>query len=70
MIKLKEIRKQKQFNQEQLAKILNISREQISRLENGQSLANEEQIIKLCNALNCSADYLLGLIDIEDKKNE
>ena len=69
MIKLKEIRKQKQFNQEQLAKILNISREQISRLENGQSLANEEQIIKLCNALNCSADYLLGLIDIEDKKN-
>lgn len=65
MINLKEIRKRKNFNQEQIAKILNISREQISRIENGQSLANEEQIIKLCNALNCSADYLLGLIDVK-----
>ena len=70
MIKLKEIRKEKHFNQEQLSKILNVSKAQICRLETGQSLANEEQIIKLCNALNCSADYLLGLIDIEDKKNE
>ena len=68
MIKLKEIRKQKQFSQEQLAKILEVSKAQVSRIEKGQSLANEEQIIKLCNALNCSADYLLGLIDVEGEK--
>jgi len=70
MINLKEIRKRKNLKQEQIAKILNISRAQISRIENGESLANEEQIIKLCNALNCSADYLLGLRDIKDKINE
>lgn len=62
-MKLKEIRKQKQFTQEQIAKILNVTREQISKLETGVSLANEKQIILLCKALNCTADYLLGLID-------
>ena len=70
MIKLKEIRKQKQFTQEQIAEILNVNRVQIHKLESGKSLANSEQIIKLCNALNCSADYLLGLIDIDESKNE
>lgn len=70
MIKLKEIRKQKQFTQEQIAEILNISRVQAGRIEKGESLANTDQIIKLCNALNCSADYLLGLIDIDESENE
>lgn len=70
MIKLKEIRKQKQFTQEQIAQILNVNRVQIHKLESGKSLANSEQIIKLCNALNCSADYLLGLIDIDESENE
>ena len=70
MINLKKIRKEKQFTQEQIAEILKIDRSQVSNLESGKSLANSEQIVKLCNALNCSADYLLGLIDIDESENE
>ena len=67
MIKLKEIRKQKQFTQEQLADLLKVSQAQISRIEKGENVINNEQIIKLCRALNCSADHLLGLIDINEE---
>jgi len=70
MIKLKEIRKQKQFTQEQVAKILNVNKSQICNYEKEKNFLNSQQIIKLCNALNCSADQLLGLIDIKNKKNE
>lgn len=70
MINLKKIRKEKQFTQEQLADLLEVTQKQVSRLEREENPLNSKQIIKLCNALNCSADYLLGLIDIEDEKNE
>ena len=70
MIKLKEIRKQKQFTQEQIAKILNVNKSQICNYEKEKNFLNSQQIIKLCNALNCSADQLLGLINIDNKKNE
>lgn len=68
MINLKKIRKEKQFTQEQIGKMLNISKVHVSYFEKGRSQPNAEQIIKLCKALNCSADYLLGLID-EEKEN-
>lgn len=63
MIKLKELRKQFKFTQEHVSKILNIDKSQISNIERGKSLANEEQIRKICKAMNSTSDYLLGLID-------
>lgn len=68
MINLKKIRKEKQFTQEQLGKMLDITKSQFSNLEKEKSQLNADQIIKLCKALNCSADYLLGLID--EEKND
>lgn len=62
-MKLKEIRKQKQYTQEQVAKILNVERSYYSRIENEKTIITGEQIIALCKAMNISADYLLGLID-------
>ncbi len=74
MIRLKQIRKERKFTQEQLAKYLGVDRSQIGKYEHGRTLANSEQIIAICKALNCSADYLLGLIDEEkedlEKKNQ
>lgn len=60
---LKQIRQKKQYTQKQLAKILEINISQISRAEKGEQKLNSDQIIKLCKAMNISADYLLGLID-------
>ena len=70
MINLKKIRKEKQFTQEQIAQILNVNKSQVCNYEKEKNYLNSEQIIKLCNALNCSADYLLGLIDIDESEEE
>ncbi len=64
-MRLKEIRKQKHFTQEQLAKHLRLDRSQIGKYEHGVTSPNVDQIVAICKALNCSADYLLGLIDEE-----
>lgn len=72
MINLKKIRKEKQFTQQQIAELLEVSQKHVSRLEREINPLNTNQIKKLCDALNCSADYLLGLIDLEkeDKAND
>lgn len=70
MINLKKIRKEKQYTQKQLAEILNVQPKQISRLEREENPLNSKQIIKLCEALNCTADYLLGLVDINEKEEK
>lgn len=64
--RLKEIREQRNLSQNELAKQSNISQAQISRYEKTQQMT-EESIVKVCKALEISADYLLGLIDAEEK---
>lgn len=64
--RLKEIREQKKLSQNELSKRSNISQAQISRYEKSQQMT-EESIVKVCKALEISADYLLGLIETEEK---
>lgn len=61
MIKLKEIRKESKMNQMELAKLINVERSMISKLETGASDINGKLIIKICEIFKCSADELLGL---------
>lgn len=61
MNNLKKIRKEKQFTQQKIADLLNVTQKQVSRLEREINPLNSKQIIKLCEVLNCSADYLLGI---------
>ncbi len=70
MIKLKEARKNKGISQTQLAKLLNVSQGQISMYENGVNYLNSEQIKEIVKVLECSADYLLGLIENETQKEQ
>lgn len=70
MINLRKIRKEKRFTQQQLADLLNVQQKQVSRLEREINPLNSKQIIKLCEALNCTADYLLGLVDINEKEEK
>jgi len=67
--KLQEIREKRKMSQSQLARITKISQQQISRYEKDQQLS-EESIRKFCEALECNADYLLGLIDYEEKSSD
>ena len=63
--RLKEIRIELSLKQKELGKKIGVSDACINRWENGVRTPNAENIISLCKALNCSADYLLGLNDCE-----
>lgn len=70
MSNLRKIRKNLNISMEKIAKILNLTYQQIQRYETGASKLNEDQIRILCSYLRCSSDYLLGIIDIEKKPYE
>ena len=62
---LKKIRKNNNLSQEQLAEILGISRQAISKWESGSAYPEMEKIIQLCEKFNVNIDDLLHK-DIEE----
>lgn len=63
-MELKKQIQKKKVSQRQLAKEIGISERQMSRYATGEQKATEDIIIRLCDALGCTADELLG----RDKK--
>lgn len=59
--KIKKIRYKYNINQEELAKMLDINRNYLSRIETNKSLPTAEVLIKLSLSFNISVDKLLGI---------
>ena len=59
--RIKEIRLAFGWNQVQLAKKLNITKQTVSNWENDNIQPSVEMLIKLTTVFKASADYLLGL---------
>jgi len=59
--RLSKIREREGFSQEALAEKLGCSVITISRWENGQSNMKAADTYNICEALNISSDYLLGV---------
>lgn len=57
--KLLELRKSKQLSQEEVADILNVTRQTISKWETDQSTPDFDKIVPLCELYNITADELL-----------
>jgi transcriptional regulator with XRE-family HTH domain len=57
--KLRTARRQKGFSQEQLAELLNISRQAVSKWEMDDGYPETEKLIQLAETLGVSLDYLL-----------
>ncbi len=57
--KLCKLRKEKNLTQEQLADILKVSRQSVSKWESGAAYPETEKLICLANLFECSTDYLL-----------
>ncbi|EOU1883518.1 helix-turn-helix transcriptional regulator [Clostridium perfringens] len=66
--KLKELRKEKNISQEQLAKELNISRQAISKWESGKAYPDIENLILLRKIFGVSLDELI--MEEEEKIEE
>lgn len=57
--KLAKLRKDNNYTQEQLAEILGVSRQSISKWESDVAYPETDKLIKLGELYNCSMDYLL-----------
>ena len=58
-IRISTVRKSLKMTQEELAEKMDVSVQMISNLELGKKAVRPENIVKLCNVLNISADYML-----------
>ena len=67
MIRLKDMREDRNLNQADIAKILNTTQEQISKWERGVQLMGIDKYMILAKHYNVSIDYLCGLIDTPKK---
>ncbi len=65
--KLSKLRKENNYTQEQLAEILEVSRQSVSKWESDIAYPETEKLIRLGKLFGCSMDYLL--CDEIDQKN-
>ena len=61
--RLKEIRKENNISQIELAELCNVQQSCVSKWERGLTLPDAEMIVVLSKVLHVSADYLLGIVD-------
>ncbi|MCI9112404.1 MAG: helix-turn-helix transcriptional regulator [Eubacterium sp.] len=58
--RLKDLREDRDLHQADIAAVLDTTQQQYSLYETGKRKMDVEQIIKICEFYNISADYLLG----------
>ena len=58
--KLIQLRKERNWSQEDLAEKLNVSRQAISRWENGTAYPDAQNILQISKSFNITTDYLLN----------
>jgi transcriptional regulator with XRE-family HTH domain len=68
--RIKNLRKEKNLNQEELGKILGISRRSISAIENGETDLSTQQIKAISELFNVTTDYLLNGTEIKNTISE
>lgn len=68
--KLSKLRKENNYTQEQLADILGVSRQAISKWESDISYPETDKLIRMSELFDCSLDYLLKDAEETDSKNQ
>lgn len=58
--RLKQLRKENKLKQEDLGNLINVTKTQISDIENGKKSTSIENLVVLAEYFNVSIDYLLG----------
>ena len=67
---LKSIRKERHISQEELAEIMGVSRQAVSKWEQGSGYPEMEKLLLLSKELNVSLDYLmLGEVELAERNN-
>ena len=61
--RLKNLREDKDLTQSEIGKLLNKSQQGYNHIEAGRAELKIDDLIKLCQFYNLSADYIIGLIN-------
>jgi len=61
--RIREIREERNLTQVEIGKILNKSQQGYNHIEAGRAELKIEDLARLCQYYDVSADYLIGLID-------
>lgn len=59
--RIRDLREDNDYKQSDIAKIINTTQQQYSKIENGLSEPTAEKLIKLALFYKVSIDYILGL---------
>ena len=62
--RLKNTREDNDLTQAQVGQVINKSQQGYNHIETGRAELKIDDLIKLCEFYNLSADYLIGLTDI------
>ena len=68
--KLSKLRKENNYTQQQLADILGVSRQSISKWESGITYPETDKLIRMSELFNCTLDYLLRNAEETNLKNQ
>jgi len=66
--KIKKLRKELKLTQQQVADSIEIRYQKYQLLEYGKNKPSFDTLAKLCICLNVSADYLLGISEIKERR--
>lgn len=64
--RLKEMREDNDLTQNDIAKLLKTTRQQVSKWENGNQMMGIDKYIALAKYYNVSIDYLVGITDNQE----
>ncbi len=69
--KITRLRKENNYTQEQLAEILGVSRQSVSKWESNIAYPETEKLIRISQLFNCSLDHLLkNEDDLHNERSE
>ena len=65
--RLRDLREDHDLTQQDIAEVLQTTREQVSKYETGKQMMGVDKYVKLARFYNVSLDYLTGMIDTPRK---
>lgn len=67
--RIRRARKNMGLTQEELGRLVNADGKYICRLETGRSLPNLRKLVQLSRVLECSCDYFIGDMDVDEQED-
>ena len=61
MYRIRDLREDRDLSQADIAKVIQTTQQQYSKIETGKADISGEKLIRLAEFYNISADYILGL---------